>query len=191
MILTDNELYGTFRNRYFTDIYPNVELFLEDYEHNGIPQLITIDSITTLYYLIYANYGNSIVASSDINRFKYQLFSLIFSYGPTWEKKLEIQAKIRELSDNDLREGTKQINNQAMHPGTAPSTDTLDELPAINQQFVTKYKKDKLSGYSFLWELLNTDVTQSFLNKFKVLFLKIIQPELPLLYKTYRDEEDI
>lgn len=67
-----------------------------------------------------------------------------------------------------------------MNPGTAPSTQYLDELPAINQQVVSKYKKDKMSGYAMLMNLLATDVTEDFISKFKKLFITIVEPELPL-----------
>lgn len=180
-----NSLYGNYRQVKFTDIYTKVEDFLADYASNGISPTISTASATTLFYLLYAQYGNSTIASSDTNRFKYHLFSIIFAYGPTWEKRLEIQSALRELNLEEITKGTTQINNQALHPGTEPSTQTLDELPAINQQVVTKYKKDKISGYATLLDLLETDVTMDFIAKFKRLFLTVVQPELPLWYATY------
>ena len=38
---------------------------------------------TTLYYLLYARYGNSHIVNTDENQFTYKLFSTIFMYGPT------------------------------------------------------------------------------------------------------------
>ena len=40
-------------------------------------------------------------------------------------------------------------------------------------------------------DLLKTDVTKTFLDKFKVLFLKIVAPEEPLYYETELIEGDI
>ena len=48
-----------------------------------------------------------------------------------------------------------------------------------------------MEGYSILLSLLETDVTESFLDKFKKLFLKIVQPELPLWYATETDSDTV
>lgn len=187
----NKSLYGNYRQVKFTDVYPDVATFLAEYNNNGIKTTISQDSATTLYYLIYSRFGNSVIASSDTNRFKYDLFGTIFSYGPTWEKKLDIQEKLRNLTDDELFAGATQIYNHAYNPGTAPSTGTLDELPAINEQNTSKYKKDKMSGYAMLVSLLDTDVTESFISKFKKLFITVVQPELPLWYATDIITDDI
>ena len=75
--------YGNFRTRTFTDIYPDVQTFLNEYANNGIPTTIQQSSCQTLYYLIYSRYGNSHIANNDENQFKYKVFSIIFMYGPT------------------------------------------------------------------------------------------------------------
>lgn len=187
----NNSYYGNYRQVKFTDIYGDVDTFLTDYKNNGIKPTIADDTAKTLYYLLYSRFGNSVIASSDSNRFKYDLFGTIFSYGPTWEKRLEIQDKLRGLSEEEIIAGSISINNHAYNPGTAPSTQTLDELPAIDQQITNKRRKDKLSGYSLLLSLLETDVTEVFLDKFKKLFLKVVQPELPLWYATELNDDDI
>lgn len=105
-------------------------------------------------------------------------------YGPTWEKRLEIQKDLREMSMDDLRESAKAIYNHSMNPSTSPSTDTLEELLTINDQNVTKHRRSKTDAYALLISLLETDVTEEFLNKFKKLFLTVVTPELPLWYVT-------
>ena len=180
--MLNKSLYGNYRQVKFTDVYPDVATFLSDYTSNGIKTTISRESATTLYYLLYSRYGNSVIASSDTNRFK---------YGPTWEKKLDIQEKLRNLTDDELFAGSTQIHNHAYNPGTAPSTNTLDELPAINEQNTSKYKKDKMSGYAMLVSLLDTDVTESFISKFKKLFITVVQPELPLWYAAEIINDDI
>lgn len=183
-----NSLYGNYRTRKFTEIYDDVDKFLEDYNDCGIPAEITDESASTLYYMLYARYGNSSVASSDENQFKYKLFTIIFQYGPTWEKRLEVQKKIRQLTDDELRESAKAIYNQSLNPSTLPSTDTMDELTTINAQNVTKHKRSKTDAYALLMDLLQTDVTGEFLDKFKKLFITIVEPDYPLWYIT--DEEE-
>lgn len=183
-------LYGSYRQKRFTDVYERVEDFLADYKDCGIPTTISDNSAQTLFYLLYGSYGNDVVASSDINRFKYKLFSIIFQYAPNWEKQLEIQNKLRGLTEDDIRLGSRQIYNTAQNPSTEPSTDTTDELQYINNQNVTKNQRGVLEGYATLLSLLRTDVTQEFLNRFRKLFLTIVQPEEPLLYITEVDNND-
>ena len=182
-------LYGNFRTRKFTDIYPNVSDFVNDYVDVGIPTKISTDNATTLYYLLYARYGNSHIVNNDENQFKYRLFSTVFMYGPTWEKRLDIQDKVRNLTEDELLTGSKQINNHSYNPSTAPSTDTLDELTTINEQTASKYKKSKMDAYGNLLALLETDVTESFISKFRKLFLIIAEPQDPLWYVTGNEEE--
>lgn len=168
----------------FTDIYNNAEDFVNDYKTSGlyidagndkdkISIKISDDSAKTLYYLLYARYGNSSIRNWDETQFKYKLFSTIFMYGPSWEKRLEVQAKLRALKEEELTLGAKQIFNHSYNPSTAPSTDTLDELTTINDQNVTKNQRSKLDAYNLLLSLLETDVTNEFLNKFKPLFMQI------------------
>ena len=190
-MLNNYSLYGNYRQVKFTDVWGDVDTFLADYQNNGIQTTISQDSAKILYYLLYSRWGNSTIASDDTNRFKYDVWGTIFSYGPTWEKRLELQKKLRDISDNDLFTGATQIYNHAYNPGTSPSTSTLNELPAINEQNTSKHKKDKLSAYAMLISLLETDVTESFLNTFSKLFITIVQPELLLWYSTEVIDDDV
>ena len=54
-------LYGRYRNPKFTDVYDNVEDFLADYKDVGIPTSISDESATTLYFLLYGKYGNTVL----------------------------------------------------------------------------------------------------------------------------------
>lgn len=173
----------------FTDIWDDVTEFLDDYSSLGIPTTISTTNATTLYYLLYARYGNNPIANRDEEQFKYKIFSIVFQYGPTWEKRLDIQAKLRNISDADLLVGSKAIYNAALNPGTAPSTSALDELTYINSQNTTNYKKSKMDAYGQLWELLNTDVTGEFINKFKVCFKQFVAPERPLIYVSEGEDD--
>ena len=180
-----SSLYGNFRTRTFADIYTKLDTFKADYKENGLPTTLTDANLITLYYLLYARYGNSCIASSDENQFKYKLFSTIFMYGPAWQKRLEIQKKLLELSDDELVKGTTAIYNSALNPSTSP---TMEELSYINSQNTTKYKKSKLEGYASLYVLIETDVTEEFIDKFKKLFITVVEPEKPLWYPTYIED---
>lgn len=184
----EGSLYGAYRTNTFADIYSDADSFKSDYNSIGLPVTVSTEDINTLYYLLYANYGNSHIASSDLNRFKYQLFSIIWQYAPNWSRQVEIQKRLRELKEVELLQGSRQIYNHANNPSVEPTTDTTEELEFINEQNVSKNKKGILEGYALLDSLLKKDVTQDFLNKFKKLFLTIVQPELPLLYEDINDE---
>ena len=177
----ENDLFKTYLTRSFADIFPSVEDFLTEYKAASIPTTITDPNAQTLYYLLYSKYGNSHIANSDENQFKYKLWSTIFMYGPTWEKRLEIQNKLRTLTEEDLLQGAIQIYNHSFDPGTAPSTLDTNELETVNDQKVSKYSRSKLDAYQFLYDLLKVDVTKSFLDRFKDLF-DPFGPGLPLWY---------
>ena len=272
----------------FSEIYETVNDFIYDYQHVGIPTTIDINtSATTLYYLLYGKYGNTPIANYDTNQFKYKLFSVIWQYGPTWEKRLDIQKKLRDFTEADLKAGairvltgegdvttdntgTKtnvktgsiadahtgtigdsgsdtynnyataksgtDIHNHAYNPETDGSS-SAGELSYINEQTVDKWNNTntttgsvshsntktmgntdtttftnvqdqvtdnlkqvttndttdtstltlgKLDAYQQLWEMLDTDVTADFLNKFNICFKKFVLPRTYL----YVTEED-
>ena len=185
-----NTDYQVYRTNTFQEIWDSAAKFVAEYKANGIKTTITDDSCTTLYYLLYAKYGNNPIASSDENRFKYAVWATIFKYGPTWEKRLEIQDKLRALSEDDLLRSGKSIFNHAYNPSTEPSTGSLEELPGINEQNTNQYVKSKIDAYGSLMELLRTDVTEQFLGEFRKLF-KICLVENPLLYVTDLKEGEI
>lgn len=183
-------MFGNFRTKKFTDVWNEFDDFKDDYDSSALSGAISDESVETLYYLLYARYGNSTIANFDENQFKYKLFSIIFMYGPSWEERLSLQKKIRSLTDQDLVNGTKVIYNHANNPSTTPSTSDLTELNFINDQNTSNYKYSKIQGYQLKWELIRSDVTNEFLTKFKDLFLKIVEPYSPLYYETEVNEND-
>lgn len=86
----------------FTEIWEEADEFIYDYKHAGIPTTISDSNATTLYYLLYARYGNNPIANYDENQFKYKVLSIIYQYGPTWEKRLSVQNTLRTLQISDL-----------------------------------------------------------------------------------------
>lgn len=183
--------YGSYRTRTFAEIFPSVTDFFTAYNGEQIPAKLSEETATTLYYLLYARYGNSHIAYDDENQFRYALLSTIFMYGPAWEKRLEIQDNLRGLTEAELLQGSKAIYNHAYNPSTQPSTGTLEEINYINDQNTTNYKKSKISAYADLLALLEMDVTESFIYQFKKLFITIVAPDYPLLYVQDEGENDV
>ena len=167
----------------FGEVYNDADIFFEDYQNMGIPTTIKEASCKTLFYLLYAKYGSSHFANTNLVQSKLKIFSTIFKYGPTWEKKLEIQEELRDLDLDDLREGVKQITNHANNPNTAPSTSALEELEYIDEQHAVNYKKNTVDAYANLWNMLATDVTEEFLNRFNKIFTFVTLEENAYLYK--------
>ena len=315
-----NKMIPQYDTKLMTEVWSDASGFLTDYQNAGIPTTISNQNATTLYYLLYAKYGNTPIANYDENQWKYKMFSVIFQYGPTWEKRLDVQTTLRGLqiadlidngsyralssqsgsetssktgSDNNTRTlnttekntgtsalantgtdttastgtqsvartgtvgttgETEDIKNHAFNPSTAPAQNAYSPLSYINEQHATKndvnstvtnnltdtttndlqnqtthnttstttndlsrsdtgtIKDDrtitdstsaenssqnetttvmtagKLKAYEKLLELLETDVTGAFINKFKVCFKQFVMPERHMIYVT-EDEE--
>ena len=189
---TNESLFGNFRTPTFDEVFSeegkdNVEVFTEMFNNSGIPLKIKQENLTTLFYLLHARYGNSHISPIlGIDAFKYKLQSLIFMYGPTWEKRLETQDKLRALTDEELFKGSEAIYNSASAPGTelAALVDNQGKVNYLSGQNTTAYRKSKAEGYSLLLSLLETDVTKEFIDRFASLFLKIVEPYSPLWYVT-------
>ena len=315
-----NKMFPQYDTKLMTEVWSDASGFLTDYQNVGIPTTISNQNATTLYYLLYAKYGNTPIANYDENQWKYKIFSIIYQYGPTWEKRLDIQTTLRGLqladliddgsyralssesgtqsssktgSDNNTRTlnttekntgtsslantgtdttvstgtqsvartgtvgttgETEDIKNHAFNPSTAPAQNAYSPLNYINEQNATKnnanstvtnnltdtttndlenqtthnttstttndlsradtgtIKDDrtisdtvsaenasqnetttvmtagKLKAYEKLLELLDTDVTGDFINKFKVCFKQFVMPERHMIYVT--EDED-
>ena len=162
----------------FNEIWANYTTFSTDFNTSPFNGIITANNLEILYYLLYAKFGNSFITNLDENQWKFKVFSTIWKYGPAWEKKLEIQASLKELDikSEDFLKGARAIYNKALNPETEPSTSALTELNYINEQTTTNYKKSKMDALTQLWNLIATDVTDSFLERFAPLFKRIWNP---------------
>lgn len=187
-------LYGNYRARTFSEIFESENKFLEEWNKTPFSAATATETnfqenFNLIFYLLYSRYGNSTIASSDENQFRYKLFGLMFQYGPTWAKELQIQKELRSKNVEEFQMGTKNIVNNAQNPSSAPSTSTLEELLYINQQNTSTTKRSLADGYALMLSLLKEDVTETFIKRFQKLFLTIVAPELPLWYANHPEEE--
>lgn len=182
-------IYGMNHNKRFSDIFNSKDAFISFYNEyaNLTNQSYANFPIEYLYFLLYGNYGNSTIANNDENKFRFKLMGIVFMYGPTWAKKLEIQKKLYALNDSEAVEGSRTINNHAYSPAEEESeTTTVDNdtaLTYINEQNAMIQKKSKVTALND-WYISLEDVTKDFIDKFKGLFLTIVNPELPLYYES-------
>lgn len=146
----------------FCEIWDSSDSFLADYNNAGseftnqVPTTISQENALMTYLLLFSRYGNNPIANYDVTQFKNKIFTIIWQYGPAWEKRLKMQEDIRGLTLQDITTGTKTdwtsdatqsqtnsgsdttINNHAYNPSTAPSTQSTNELDYIDQQNVAK-----------------------------------------------------
>lgn len=188
--MLNGSLYGNYRTRTFADIFKSSDDFYNFYHNNGaIPETISEQSVRVLWALLYGKHGNDCIKSSDENRFKFQLISIVWQYGPTWQRKIEIQKKLRELTDAEITAGTQMIVGEGINPSTQLS-DTEIEGAGVNNYSRQRYKKSPLEGYANLLGLLENDVTSEFINRFGKLFRQIAVPDAALWYEDPNIEED-
>jgi len=121
----------------FTEVFDDAGTFVYHYNHIGIPKTISDANARTIYYLLYARYGNNPIANYDENQFIYKIFSVVFQYGPTWEKRLNVQETLRGLSLADLVDDGQlaelfsgQGSTSQTSSGTSGNTRTLNTSEA-------------------------------------------------------------
>lgn len=144
------------------------------------------------YYLLYNKYGNSPIANMDEYQFKSKLFGIIWQFGPVWQEKLKIQAKLRSLgleSTSEIFKGNKLIHNRALNPEISPSVDSDTALTYINEQTAQVAKKSILDGLQFYHEMLEDSFTTVYIDRFKPLFKEVVMREIFRPYVT-EDEDD-
>ena len=177
--------YGSYRTRTFANIFPTFEEFQTAY--NASPLKVEFNEYLTLeqlYYMLYSHYGNSHIAYSDENQFVYYMWSIIYQHGPRAFRKRELQILATQLSLDAAMQGGKAIYNHSYNPSAAPSTSSLEELLTINDQNTTNYKKSELEAIASLNALIEEDVIDNFIHRFRQLFIAVAAPDYPLLYST-------
>lgn len=163
-----------YENLQFDQIFPDSAEFINKLRAtNLIPASITNANLTTLYYMLFARHGFDPIVSANENQWIYKVALTTKAYFPTYLKRDEIQQSLRALDLDELREGYKNIFNHAVNPSTKPSTDNDEELPYINDQNVNKGKKGIADAYAYLWEILDSNLTEEFLRKYDKLFSKV------------------
>lgn len=171
----------------FCQVWTSFEDFKSDYDDlmplvsGGITPL-KADNIQATFYLLYARYGNTPIVNYDETQWKMKIMAVIATYAPVWERKKAIQVSLRELTEEELLRGAKQIYNHAYNPSTEPTTAQLEELTHINEQNVTNNKKSKMEAFSILWANLHVDATDEYLNKFKNCFSRFVGDQCPIIY---------
>lgn len=177
-------LFGSNLTRKFSDIFPNLETFQNEWKELPYKALgdVTDDDIKLTYYLLVGQYGDSTIASTDEFQFEMKLFSLIWQHAPLWAREVALQKEVRALTLSDITKGSKSIFNHSYNPSTEPSTGTETELTTINEQNVSIQKRDTLKAIMDYEGILSANPTSYYLSMFKGLFITIVEPQSEALY---------
>lgn len=160
----------------FIEVFPTESDFISNWTNSVYKDYITdTASLAIIYDLLLARFQYSHIADINTDSFKRKVNTILFSYAPTFLKKLDMQKTLRELSDDEIRVGTVGKFTRGYNPSDVPGTANSDtEIETVNEQSLNKYTKSILEGYTNLLDLLNTDIVSTFINTFKKLFMTII-----------------
>lgn len=95
-------------------------------------------------------------------------------HGPAWQKKQAIQDYIYALQEDDIRMGSTTILNSAQNPSTAPATDAFEALTKIDSQYARRNISNPVKAYADLRTLVEDGFTETFIDKFKKLFIVVL-----------------
>lgn len=182
-----------YNTKTFSDVFPDFESFKHCFDNDFqayAKDCISATSLKTLYWILYSRYCDNPIVNYSIINFKAKMVSNTYQKGPAWERKLSLQKSLRDLTETDLLAGARTIFNRAVHPEAEPGTDTDTELSYINAQDVSKQRRSKLDAYSYLQDVLKTDVTEEFIKSYAKLFSKFVSPTVTRIYENDIEEED-
>lgn len=178
-----------FNTELFSDVFPTSDDFVNGYTSSDLYNDEDARDIKKAYTLLLARYGNTPIANKSIEQFKLKLYSVLFQHLANYIEKLNLQKLVRKLTVDDFLQGSKAVYNHAFNPGDAPSTSGVEELPYINEQNATNYKRSMSEAIGIKADLINENITEQFLRFFKYLFKTVVVPDVNVLYAEGCDDE--
>ena len=166
----------------FVEVWPDFDSFFSDYSSSPLHTDELSGTEEVIYSLLLAYYGQAPIGNYTVSQFKIRAMEKIYSYGPTWKKNAEIQRRLRAMSEDELRAGGKAISNFAVNPNTRPATSSTEELDFVSQQTSRNSKRGRVDAYANLLSLLDEDVNERFMERFRPLFQKVVMPATTAIY---------
>ena len=183
-------MYNTKR---FNEIFPDAASFKDSYDTlqatAGLTNKLDDTDVAITWQLLTAKYGSNPICNWSEEQFKIKVWQIMWQYGPTWVKRNDIQGELRNLTADEIRAGDFSIYNTALNPATTPSDNDTTELNYINQQNTSRRKKSVLGAYNELMLLLETDVTAQYIDRFKNLFMSVVDPSNTMIYMTEGEDD--
>ena len=181
-----------YNTKKFNEIFPDAASFKDNYDTfqatAGLTNILDDTDVAITWQLLTAKYGSNPIANWSEDQFKIKVWQIMFQYGPTWVKRNDIQGELRALTADQIKAGEFNIYNTALNPATAPSDNDTTELNYINQQNTSRRQKSVLGAYNELMLLLDTDVTAEYIDRFKKLFMVVVDPTNTFIYTTEGEE---
>lgn len=174
----------------FKELIPNFTTFKDFYNQElGID----IESATAedqaiyehCFKILYNRYCLSNVRYSTKEAFYCEFMIVLDDSVKQYMKRYKLIQKAYALTDAELIELNRAIQNYANNPNTTP-TNPLDPLEYISSQTFQVNVSNKLQAYLLAIETLPSQYDDDFLNKFKYLFIQIFNKDIPL----YLDDEE-
>lgn len=163
----------------FREVFTTADTFISLFRESPLNEAkLSDETLKKIYYELYAEYGDSYFRATNDYRNQLKTFSILQNEGLVYQKKLEIQNNLINMSLSELMEEGISISNYAENPGDDATTmiddySGEDFIKYVNNQNVVKNKKSKLDAYkSQLYAIRN--VTTEFIKKFSVLFETIL-----------------
>ena len=181
-----------YNTKKFNEIFPDAASFKDNYDTfqatAGLTNILDDTDVAITWQLLTAKYGSNPIANWSEDQFKIKVWQIMFQYGPTWVKRNDIQGELRALTADQIKAGEFNIYNTALNPATTPSDNDTTELNYINQQNTSRRQKSVLGAYNELMLLLDTDVTAEYIDRFKKLFMVVVDPANTFIYTTEGEE---
>ena len=144
-----------------------------------------------MFTLLLRRYANSPLETKSYSQWNYRFIGVILDYGQEWVKDSQIQEYLKtlDLDNEEIVRGGKQLYNRAEHDATSPEHSLDTELPYINSQTSSYYKRSKVEGIVNLSALINSNYNNEFIDKFKRLFSYINDSDDPTIFVTEEEDE--
>lgn len=171
----------------FSNVYDSYEAFAADYqefEDLQVTPLKNTDFLKHCYLVLMGEFASNNLSNMSVDQFRIRFWTRLNQYAPQYERELEIQKNLIQMTEAEITTSSEAIYNTALNPSQPLSLNTPDgKVREINQQNVTQHKRSKLDAYAYLTDLLNNDLTSRFVDKFRNLFT-VVLTGTPLYYTT-------
>lgn len=160
----------------FIEIYPTFQDFQQDYNTLNLTAVPfkNPDFLRTVYTILIGEYANSRTTNSSLDLFRARFMTRLMSYGPQFERELEIQAELLAMPKEELMKSSEVLYNTGRNPSKAPPTNAREPLNFIDAQSAMIHSRSRLDAYAYLFSLLNGDITLTFIKRFDDLFRPVL-----------------
>lgn len=194
-----NKIYPTpvYLTNTFSEIFPDLETFvarIADFNVNNILFAgMTDNDFTLTYLLLTSEYADTPINSVDNNHFIAQLVVTMNNFGPQWAKRRNIRAEVIAIEDPQDAAKDKTVYNQADNPASLDPVGTGNDeiLQYINHQSATILNPNKIKAYENYVDYFDSrtnDLDLAYISKFKKLFMRIVSPQMPILFIEEEEE---